>query len=251
MCWLLLASFKQGSDLATNPFGLNIKLTLENYETVFHGSNVFLYLKNSVIIALFVLVLVTILSSMCGFALSVMRFKGRKKLFSYIVGGLTIPAFVALIPLYLIYAKIGLIDTRVSVIITFVAYNLPINVLLFVNFYKYVPEDLLQAALLDGCNIYQVYFNIYLKLSLNTIVTVLAMTFIGVWNDYLFSLLFINSTSLKTVTLGIQDFIGDFGYRNWGAIFASITITTLPTVIVYFLLNNKVTAGMTLGATKG
>lgn len=249
--WLVLASFRDNNDLATDPFGLSFRFTLENYINVMENSRIFLYLKNSAFIAVISLAFIVVLCSACAFALSVMDFKLRKKIFSYFMAGITIPAFVAVIPLYLIYAKTGIIDTRLSVIITLIAFNLPVNILLFVNFFKYIPHEIMEAAIMDGCSIYQIYMRIYMPLSLNTVVTVLAMAFIGIWNDYLFSMLFINGTSLKTITLGIQDFIGDYGYRNWGAIFASITITTLPTVLVYFALNNKVTSGMTLGATKG
>ena len=131
------------------------------------------------------------------------------------------------------------------------AFNLPISILLFVNFYRYIPEELAEAAILDGCNVYKIYTKIYVPLSKNTILTVLSMSFIGVWNDYLFSLLFINSTTLKTVSLGIQDFVSENGYRVWGSTFATICMTTLPTLIIYFALNKKVSGGMTLGATKG
>ena len=113
------------------------------------------------------------------------------------------------------------------------------------------PEELSEAAILDGCSVYGIYFRIFVPLSKNTILTVLSMSFIGVWNDYLFSLLFINSTSLKTVSLGMQDFISETGYRVWGSTFATICITTVPTLIIYFALNKKVSGGMTLGATKG
>lgn len=178
-------------------------------------------------------------------------FKAKNLLFSYFIMGLTIPPFVTLIPLYVMFSKMGLLDTHMALVLVYIAFNLPISILLFVNFYKYIPEELSEAAILDGCSVYGIYFRIFVPLSKNTILTVLSMSFIGVWNDYLFSLLFINSTSLKTVSLGMQDFISETGYRVWGSTFATICITTVPTLIIYFALNKKVSGGMTLGATKG
>ena len=234
--WLIIASFRTNSELATNPFGSLEHLTIENYIDVIQNSNVFIYLKNSAFVTCVALVFVVMFSSMAAFAISRIRFKAKNLLFSYFIMGLTIPPFVTLIPLYVMFSKMGLLDTHMALVL---------------NFYKYIPEELSEAAILDGCSVYGIYFRIFVPLSKNTILTVLSMSFIGVWNDYLFSLLFINSTSLKTVSLGMQDFISETGYRVWGSTFATICITTVPTLIIYFALNKKVSGGMTLGATKG
>jgi len=249
--WLIIASFRTNSELATNPFGSLEHLTIENYVDVIQNSNVFIYLKNSAFVTCVALVFVVMFSSMAAFAISRIRFKTKNLLFAYFIMGLTIPPFVTLIPLYVMFSKMGLLDTHMALILVYIAFNLSISILLFVNFYKYIPEELSEAAILDGCSVYGIYFRIFVPLSKNTILTVLSMSFIGVWNDYLFSLLFINSTSLKTVSLGMQDFISETGYRVWGSTFATICITTVPTLIIYFALNKKVSSGMTLGATKG
>ena len=236
--WLIIASFRTNSELATNPFGSLQHLTIENYVDVIQNSNVFIYLKNSAFVTCVALIFVVMFSSMAAFAISRIRFKTKNLLFT-------------LIPLYVMFSKMGLLDTHIALILLYIAFNLSISILLFVNFYKYIPEELSEAAILDGCSVYGIYFRIFVPLSKNTILTVLSMSFIGVWNDYLFSLLFINSTSLKTVSLGMQDFISETGYRVWGSTFATICITTVPTLIIYFALNKKVSSGMTLGATKG
>lgn len=103
---------------------------------------------------------------------------------------------------------------------------------------------------MEGCGPYRIYSAIIVPLSINVIITVLSMSFIFVWNDYIFSVVFLNSTHLKTVSLGLQDFIGSHGLTDWGATFASICISTLPTLLIYFLLNSRVVDGMTLGAVK-
>lgn len=249
--WLIVASFRTNSELATNPFGALQNLTLENYIDVIQNSNVFIYLKNSAVVTVLSLIFIVLISSMAAFAISRIRFRGRNKLFGYFIIGLTIPPFVTLIPLYVMFSKTGLLNTHLALVLVYIGFNLPISILLFVNFYRYIPEELAEAAILDGCNVYSIYTKIYVPLSKNTILTVLSMSFIGVWNDYLFSLLFINSTTLKTVSLGIQDFVSENGYRVWGSTFATICMTTLPTLIIYFAFNKKVSGGMTLGATKG
>ena len=118
------------------------------------------------------------------------------------------------------------------------------------NFYTFIPDEIIEAAVIDGASVYGIFPGIMLPLSLNTIMTVLAMNFITVWNDYSFSLVFINSTELKTISVGLSDFIGPRGLKDWGATYAAIALSILPTLVIYFSLNKKMTAGLTLGAVK-
>lgn len=248
--WMVTAAFRPNIELSSDPFGIPSTLTLENFKTVFTDSNVLTYIKNSGIVSVVSLIAIVLLSSMVSFAISKMRFKGSKGVFRYFLVGLTIPQAVTLIPLFIMFTKLHIIDTRLSVILPLVAFQLPVSILLFVNFYRYIPDEIIEAAVIDGCGVYRVFFSIIFPLSLNTILTVLAMNFITVWNDYIFSLVFINSTALKTISIGLQDFIGPRGLTDWGATFASICLSTLPTLIIYFGLNKKMTAGLTLGAVK-
>ena len=248
--WMITAAFRPNIELSSDPFGVPSTLTLENFKTVFTDSNVLTYIKNSGIVSGVSLIAIVLLSSMVSFAISKMRFKGSKGVFRYFLVGLTIPQAVTLIPLFIMFTKLHIIDTRLSVILPLVAFQLPVSILLFVNFYRYIPDEIIEAAVIDGCGVYRVFFSIIFPLSLNTILTVLAMNFITVWNDYIFSLVFINSTALNTISIGLQDFIGPRGLTDWGATFASICLSTLPTLIIYFGLNKKMTAGLTLGAVK-
>jgi len=149
------------------------------------------------------------------------------------------------------FSSLNIIDSYIALILPMVAFSLPVSILLFVNFFKFIPNELIEAAIIDGCSITQVFTKIILPLSKNTIVTVVAMNLIFIWNDYTFSLVFINSTEMKTISLGLQDFIGSHGVTDWGATYAAICISTLPTLILYFLLHKQITGGMTLGAVKG
>lgn len=224
--WMVTAAFRPNIELSSDPFGIPSTLTLENFKTVFTDSNVLTYIKNSGIVSAISLIAIVILSSMVSFAISKMRFRGSKGIFRYFLIGLTIPQAVTLIPLFIMFTKLHIIDTRLSVILPLVAFQLPVSILLFVNFYRYIPDEIIEAAVIDGCGAYRVFFSIVFPLSLNTILTVLAMNFITVWNDYIFSLVFINSTSLKTISIGLQDFIGPRGLTDWGATFASICLST-------------------------
>ena len=248
--WLIVASFRDNMELSNKPFGVPKLLTLDNYLTVFTNSNTLLYMKNSAIIAVISLFLIVIMSSMASFAISKIKFRFSDKMFSYFLLGLTIPVQVTIIPLFVMYTKLKILDSYISMILPMVAFSLPVAILLFVNFYKFIPDEIIEAAVIDGCSSYKVYYKVIFPLSLNTVMTVVAMNFIFIWNDFIFSITFINSTKLKTIALGLQDFIGSHGLTDWGATFAAICISTLPTLIIYFALNKQVMGGMTLGAVK-
>ncbi len=250
IAWLLVSSFRHNLELSTDPFGLPKSFTLENYVTIFAKSSTLLYMRNSAIIAAVSLVLIVITASLASFAISKLRFRFRKQIFSYFLMGLTVPVVVTLIPLFTNYVRFGILDTFLSMILPMTAFSLPVSVLLFVNFFKFVPDEIVEAGVLDGCSAYGIFGRIVFPLSTNTVVTVVAMNAIFIWNDFVFSLTFINRTVRKTISLGLQDFIGSHGLTDWGATFAAICISTLPTLIVYFALNRKVVGGMTLGAVK-
>ena len=248
--WLIVAGFRPNIELLTEPFSFPKSFTLENFIRIFTESNIVTYIKNSAIISVVSLVFIVLISSMASFAIAKMKFTGRKKIYRYFLIGLTIPYAVTLIPLFTMFAKIGLINTRISVILPLLAFQLPVSIMLFVNFYSFIPDEIIEAAVIDGASIYGIYTKVIIPLSLNTIMTVLAMNFITVWNDYTFSLVFINSTELKTICIGLADFIGPRGLKDWGATYAAIAMSVFPTLVIYFSLNKRMTAGMTLGAVK-
>jgi raffinose/stachyose/melibiose transport system permease protein len=250
MLWLMLSSFRDNIELSTRPFSLPSSFTLANFSTVFLKSNMLLYMRNSAFVALVSLSLIVLLGSMASYAISKLRFRMSKAAFSYFLIGLTIPYQVTLIPLFIMYTKLNVLDTHLALILPLIAFSMPVTVLLCVNFYRYIPDEIVEAAVMEGCGPYRIYSAIIVPLSANVMITVLSMSFIFVWNDYIFSVVFLNSTHLKTVSLGLQDFIGSHGLTDWGATFASICISTLPTLLIYFLLNSRVVDGMTLGAVK-
>ena len=248
--WLIVAGFRPNIELLTEPFSFPKSFTLENFIRIFTESNIITYIKNSAIISVVSLVFIVLISSMASFAIAKMKFTGRKKIYRYFLIGLTIPYAVTLIPLFTMFAKIGLINTRISVILPLLAFQLPVSIMSFVNFYAFIPDEIIEAAVIDGASIYGIYTKVIIPLSMNTIMTVLAMNFITVWNDYTFSLVFINSTELKTISIGLADFIGPRGLKDWGATYAAIAMSVFPTLVIYFSLNKRMTAGMTLGAVK-
>jgi len=167
------------------------------------------------------------------------------------LSGIMVPTAVVLIPLYSMYNGIGLLNNHMSLIITYVAFGMPLSIFLLRGFLTSLPDDLLEAAVIDGADIYRIFIHIMLPLMKTGIVTVLVIQFYFRWNDLMFSMTFITDSAKKTVQTGLLYFSDQYGNRNWGAIFACIAISVMPTLVLYVAMNKLVIEGMTAGALKG
>ena len=188
---------------------------------------------------------------MAGFALSKIKFKGNSKILNYFMLGLMLPFQVALIPLFTIFSKTAMLNTYPAVILPQIAFSLSYSIQLFYSFSKFLPDEILEAAIIDGCSPFQTFVKIVFPMSTNSILTVATMQGVFTWNDFICAYTFTRSTNMKTVTLGLNDFVGFMGTTDWGATFAAITVTVLPTFIFYFLTNKLMLGGLTAGAVKG
>ncbi|WP_286172008.1 carbohydrate ABC transporter permease [Gracilibacillus phocaeensis] len=251
--WIFLSSLKNETEIQNgNPFTLPEDFfNFNNYIQVWETSQIGTYFINSSIVTVITIILIVLLSSSAGFAIEKMKFKSSNLLLLFFLFGIMIPVQATLIPLFTLYNTLGLLNTHISLILPQVGFALPISIYLFVGFYKYIPNEMIEAATIDGCNIYTIFRKIILPLSKNTIVTVVAFNSIFIWNEFVFAHTFINEATMKTLPVGLQDFIGQYGATDWGSTFASMVIATLPVLIIYFILNRSVIEGMALGSTKG
>jgi len=249
--WLILSSLKSSIELTSKPFALPSRWLFDNYSSVIRDSHLFLYIKNTAIVTFSCIILIVAFSSTIGFALEKMQFKINAKLLGFFTIGIMIPVQVTLIPLFIMYKNLGLLNSYTALILPQVGFALPLSVLIFTRFYKYVPNEIIEAAVMDGCNIYQVFWRIVLPLTNNTIITVASINFIFIWNDFIFSNTFTNDSQYKTIAVGLQEFIGAFGATDWGQTFAAISISILPIILIYLILNKNVMAGMSEGSVKG
>ena len=145
----------------------------------------------------------------------------------------------------------NLINTRSSLIIVYVASAISFSIYLITGAMISLPDEIMEAAVIDGCGIYNLMGRVVVPLTKNSIITVLVIQFFFKWNDLLYSMTFVSSTELKTIQTGLLYFQTEFGAKNWGAIFASVSICVIPMLVIYLILNKKVIEGMTAGAVKG
>lgn len=250
--WMLTASLKQQSEWTSKPaYALNAGFYIENYIEAWTRGNMATFFKNSLIctvVSLFFIVLFTVTVS---FAVTKMKWKLKGFMGKYFEFGIMIPVATALIPLFQIYSGLGLLNSRLCLIITYTAFGLSLSILLTTGYLRSFPDEIMEAAVIDGCGIYKLMWYVVVPLMKNAIVTVLVLQFFFKWNDLIFSMTFISDQRLKTVQTGLLYFQNEFGAKNWGAIFASVSMCVIPMLILYMILNKRVIEGMTAGAVKG
>lgn len=251
IAWLFMASVKTSTELGTAPFALPKALTFGNYTAILAEGKMLMYMWNSVKVTFCSIILILIFSSTAGYALSKFNFRINKKIYSFFTFGIMIPVQITLIPLFCFYSKMGILNTTMSLVVPQVGFALPLSVMLFVSFYSFVPNELIEAAIMDGCNPYRIFGQIVFPLAKNTVITIASMYTILIWNDFIFANTFISENAAKTIAVGLKDYVGAFGNVDWGRTYAAIAVSIIPPMFIYFVLNKYVTAGMTMGATKG
>jgi raffinose/stachyose/melibiose transport system permease protein len=247
----LLSSFKTTEEFNTSAFWtLPSGLAWQNYAQAWN-SGMGTYFLNSVLVVFPSLLLVLVFSLAASFGLEVMKWRFNNVVLLIFLAGIMIPSQMILLPLFTMYFQAGLINTRWALIITYTAASLPLSVFLMAGFFKNVPRTIIEAAVLDGASIYQVFFQVAVPMVANGLITIGLVNFFFLWNDLLFSLTFISSDSLRTIQTGLLNFVGQYGQIDWGPTFAGAAIAVFPTLIVYLILNQQVIKGLTAGSIKG
>lgn len=249
--WIFMTSLKTTDEVQSkSTFTLPATCNIQNYIRAVETSNLGLYFKNSILVLLITIAALVLFSSTAAFALEKMRFRINQGILSFFLLGITIPIHVTLIPLFQIYRDTHLLNTYWALIIPQIGFNLPLSIYLFITFYKFVPDTIMEAAAIDGASVWRIFSHIILPMSKNCMITVVTMNTIFIWNEFVFANTFISDSELKTIPIGLFDYIGAKGMVDWGATFSAISIFLLPVLIVYFLLNKGIIAGMTTGAVK-
>jgi raffinose/stachyose/melibiose transport system permease protein len=246
----VLGGFKSLGELRTNPFGLPQHWVFENYIGILATARYWVLMRNSLIISGLTVLLTLITASMAAFVFSHIRFFGRALLLNYITMGLLFPAATAILPLFIRVRDLGLLDSYFGVVLPQVAFGLAMSILLFRRFFKDLPDELLDAALVDGCSYVGFFRFVILPLSRPILATVGTIIFVHSWNAYLVPLVMLNTDSLYPWPLGIMVYQGEFS-ADWHLVLAFITLTILPTIFIFFVAQKHIIAGLTSGAVKG
>ncbi|MFC4386387.1 carbohydrate ABC transporter permease [Gracilibacillus marinus] len=251
LVWLFMFSLKSNSEVfGLSPFALPQEPQWENYVRVWTQGNIDMYFFNSVWITLVSVLLTVLLASFVTFAITRMRWKFSKLVLALFMIGYMVPIHSAIIPLFDFYLKLDLIDNPLSIILSYVAFNLPLTIMILLGFYYTLPREVEEAAVVDGCSVHRIFFQITLPMTTPVLATTAIINMIYNWNEFIFVNTFISSDHLKTLTVGIQNFIGQY-LTDWGAIGATLVISIIPILIAFLVLSDKIVEGIAAGSVKG
>lgn len=250
--WMLVTSFKENAEI------INTQLitywpqtfTTGNYEGLFGTMNYGVYLKNSLIVTIGTAIVVTILAIYGGYGLARFSFKGKGAAVLFLLITQMIPSILVIIPLYIVFSKLGLINTHTSLFIYYVVINLPFCVITMRSFFERIPYALEEAAFVDGCSRRQTLWKIVLPVMFPGIVAVFVFAFIGAWNELIAGTIFLNTQSMWTIPIGLKSFVGKYNV-DWGSMMAGGALALLPTAIMFVFVQKYIVEGMTAGAVKG
>lgn len=249
--WLITTSIKPGVEIATYPpVYIPSYISWENYIAVLKGENLQFFI-NSVIIALSSTVLTTIMGAMAAYALAktYLDFQIRRALMLWILVTRIFPPITTIIPYYVIIKNLGLSDTYIAVIITYVAYGLPFVIWLMLGFFQDLPGDIEKAAIVDGCSMWQRFSQVVLPLTLPGLAVTAIFAFIYSWNEFLYASI-LTSFNAKTLPVMISTFMSD-QYMRWGEMSAMGSMMIIPVMIFAMLTQRYLVRGLTFGAVKG
>jgi raffinose/stachyose/melibiose transport system permease protein len=251
LVWLFLYSFKTNDEILSGSFfSLPDVWQIENYQAAIESGNYWKYLSNSLLVTSVTMVSVILLASLAAFAITRFRWKYGQLVLLLFLLGMMIPLQSTLLPLMIIFKNMDILNTHLSLILPYIAFQTPISVFILSGFMKSIPNEIEESAIIDGAGVFRIFRSIILPVSVPPVVTVCILTFINIWNEYILAATFISSEKLKTLPFGVNSFVGQYSV-NYGAIGAYLVLGALPVIIIYFLLSERITKGMVAGAVKG
>jgi len=251
LLWLLNFSLVSNSDLYVS--GILVwpkKLLFENYVDAWTKGKIPAFMLHSLIVASATILLTVVLALMLSYAIARMKWKLSKICLTYVLLGIMIPIHATLVPNFIVFQKLHLLNTYAALILPYVAFNMPVAVFVLTGYLKTIPKELEEAAVIDGCGVYRIIFNILLPIMKPAVVTVVIMTFMSCWNEYIMALTYLIGDKLYTLPFSVMLFIG-YHSSNYVVQLAVMMLSALPALVMYFLFNEQITKGVTTGAIKG
>ena len=247
---VFINSFRSDREVKTMPLGLPKQWVFNNYPETWQIGGYGQAYINSLLIAAVVIVVVLAVAGLGAYSISKLEYKGRGFFNAYFFVAISLPGFLYIVPEYFIFNKLHLIDTRVGLMLVYIAMQIPFNMLLLKTFLAGIPRELEEAAKIDGCNELDSFMKITLPIAKPMFLTVAILVFENVWNEYLWSNTFVTTEIIKPVATRFVKFTGEYG-SDMAKIYTASVITIAPVIILYLLFSRKFIEGMTSGSVKG
>jgi raffinose/stachyose/melibiose transport system permease protein len=250
LVWMAITSLKSNQEISFGSFSLPKQLHFENYVEAWNTANMSLYFSNSIIVTVVSIFLTILAGSLASFVLSKFKFRLRNFIYTIFIIGMLIPMQSILVPLFIQMRTLHLLDSLWSLILSYTAFGLPVAIFILESFMRVFPDEIMEAAILDGCTQLRIFSEVILPMSRPAVASVTILTFLNNWKEFSFALIFISEESKKTLPLGLYNFLGT-ETNNYAGLMAALIIATLPVFITYIFLQEQVIKGMTAGAVKG
>jgi multiple sugar transport system permease protein len=249
--WLVSISLKQGNDLQSSSL-IPPHPTLKNYQSIFQNPDFTKALRNSAAVALITTITALTVGSFCAYALARLKLRGKFFILAVVLTISTFPQIAIAAPLFKLWSDVGLFNTWTGLIIPYLTFALPLSVYILVSFFKEIPRDLEEAALVDGATHFQAFRKVVVPLAAPGLATAGILTFIGAWNEFLLAVTLTSSSKARTVPAAIAFFTGATEHEvPYGSISAASVVISVPLIIMVLLFQKRIVAGLTAGAVKG
>ena len=249
---IMINSLKTRKAIFGDPLGLPTgkALSFKGYENVMNNSDFPMFFGNSLIVTCVSLFLILLFGAMAAHAVSEYEFKGNTLIGIYLIVGIMVPIRLGTVALLKLIVDLGLANTLTALILVYTAQGLPIAIFIFSEFLRSVSREIKDSARIDGLSEYRIFFEVVIPLVRPVIATVAVFSMIPIWNDLWFPLILSPGEDTRTVTLGVQQFIGQYTV-NWGSVLAALSVAILPVLIMYVIFSRQLIRGITTGAVKG
>jgi len=246
--WVLLSSFKTTKEILASPFSLPAHWGFDNYLHAWTDAGIRQFFVNTVIVVGGALVLVMLLGAMCAYVLARFVFPGARFIYYSMLAGLTFPIFLAIVPLFFILKDGGLLNTLPGLIMVYVAFALPFTVFFLFSFFKTLPDEVYEAAVMDGAGDWRIFFQIMLPMARPGIAAVAIFNFLGLWNQFLLPVALNTDPNRYVLTQGMAEFASQAGYAvDFGALFAAVVLTVVPVLVVYIIFQRRLEGSVSQG----
>lgn len=248
--WMFYNSLKENQEFSHNIVALPTRVTLENYQTIFGSSLVFRALFNSLFNSVISTIAIIALSFVIAYFLARYQFPGRNLLYAFFLFGLLVPLYGLLVPVFIQFNDMGMINNRFTLLLPYIAFGLSQAIFLIEGYIHSIPTELEEAAYIDGATFPQMLINIILPICTPVIATAAILSFLATWNEFGFALVLLTGEEYKTIPLWLNTFQGERTV-NYTTLMAALTIASIPVVSIYFLFREKIIQGFVDGALKG
>ena len=250
--WMVMTAFKADPEIIFSPWTLPATPQWDNFARAWNEARIGQYARNSLVVVVGATALTLLTSAMAAYVLSRFDFPGNRFIFYLFIAGLMFPVFLALVPLFFVVRNLQLLGTLHGLILVYTAYSLPFTIFFLTSFFRTLPSEVAEAAIVDGASHYRVFFNIMLPLAQPGLVAVGIFNVLGQWNQFILPLVLNPRQDNYVLSQGLAFLAIQQGYQNdYSALFAALTITMVPTLILYVLFQRRLEAGLTTGALKG